>query len=189
MRPRLLHARDVAGMNAARFVGAKTDIDRDAFGAQPLVALAGDFRIGIFQRRHHARDAGLDDGVGAGRRLALMRARLERHVHRGALRGFLGVPQRLDLGMRAAAGLRPAAAKDDAVLHDHRADRRIGPGRAQPAPAERQRQRHEARVVRFGRGLNGRCLVAHLRAAAAVSSSPDNSSSAARKSLASRKLR
>ena len=39
------------------------------------VALAGDFRIGIFQRRDNTLDAGLDDGVGARRRLAVMRAR------------------------------------------------------------------------------------------------------------------
>ena len=148
-------AHDVAGMHAARLVGAEADIDRDAFVAQPLMALAGDFRIGVFQRRHHARDAGLDDGVGARRRLALMRARLERHVHRGALRRLLGAAQRLDLGMRAAAGLRPAAADDDAILDDHRADRRIGPGVAEPAPAERERQRHEARVVRGVRRAAG----------------------------------
>ena len=36
--------------------------------------------------------------------------------------------QRFDFGMRAAAFLRPAAAENDAVLHDHRADCRIGPG-------------------------------------------------------------
>ena len=100
MRPPIRDAHDVAGMHAARLVGAQADIDRDALVAQPLMALAGDFRIGILQRRHHARDAGLDDGVGARRRLALMRARLERHVHGRALRGLLGLAQRLDFGMR-----------------------------------------------------------------------------------------
>ena len=48
--------------------GAEADVDRDACGAQPRVPCAGDFGIGIFQRRDDARDAGGDDGVGAGRR-------------------------------------------------------------------------------------------------------------------------
>ena len=39
MRAALRDARDVAGMNATRFLGAETDIDRDALGAQLLVAL------------------------------------------------------------------------------------------------------------------------------------------------------
>ena len=70
---------------------------------------------------------------------------------RGALqrawRGLLGVAQRLDFGMRAAAVLRPAAPDDDAVLHDHRADRRVRPGVAETAAAERKGERHEAGVV------------------------------------------
>ena len=70
-----------------------------------------------------------------------MRAWLQRHVHGGALRRLFGLAQRLDFGVRTAAGLRPAAAEDDAVLDDHRADRRIGPDIAEPAPAERERKR------------------------------------------------
>jgi hypothetical protein len=108
-RPALLDAGDVAGVNAAGFLGIKADIDGDALGAQFFVALAGDFRIGIFQRRHHARNAGFDDGVGTRRRLALMRARLERHVERCALRRLLGAAQGFGLGMRTTAGLGPAA--------------------------------------------------------------------------------
>jgi hypothetical protein len=128
---------------------AQPDIDRDAGGAQPRVALPGHFRIGILDRRHHARNAGGDDGVGAGRRFAEMRARLQRHIERGAARGLAGALQRLGLGMRPAAGLGPAAADDDAVLDHDRADGGIGPGAALPAPAERQRQLHEALVGAF----------------------------------------
>src|SRR5450759_3130485 len=98
--------------------------------------------------------------------------------------------------MRAAAALRPAAAENDAILHDHRADRRRGPGGPQPAAAEREGKRHEARigalVVRGRLSLDWRYLIVHLRKGVAgfgASSSPDNSSSAARKSFASRKLR
>ena len=114
------------------------------------VPLPCHFRIGILDRRHHARNAGGDDGIDAGRRLAEMRARLQRHIERGAARGLACTPQRLGLGMRPAAGLRPAAADDDAILHHDRADGRIGPGAALPAPAERQRQLHVALVGGFG---------------------------------------
>ena len=48
-----------------------------------------------------------------------------------------GAPQRLDLGMRPATRLGPAATDDDAILDDHGADRRIGPGAPEPAAAER----------------------------------------------------
>ena len=138
--PAVAHAPDVAGMIAPRLLGADADLDRDARRAQPRVARARDFGIGIFERRDDARNAGGDDGVGAGRRLAVMRAGLERDVERRAARRRAGAAQGFDLGMRPAAGLGPAAADNDAVLDDHRADRRIRPGAAESAPAERQRQ-------------------------------------------------
>jgi len=118
----------VTGVIAARLLGTKPNIDLDAALGELAVTRAGNFRIGILQRRHHARHAGFDDGIGARRRFALVRTWLERHVESGALRRFLGAAQRLDLGMRAATFLRPAATENDAVLHDHRADGRIGPG-------------------------------------------------------------
>ena len=51
--------------------------------------LPGDLRIGVFERRHHPRDAGLDDGIGTRRGLAFMRAWLERDVEGRALRRLL----------------------------------------------------------------------------------------------------
>ena len=146
MRTLVADAPEMPGMIARGLRRAEPDIDRDAGGAQPRMALPRHFRIGILDRRHHARDAGGDDGIGAGRRLAEMRARLQRHIERGAARGLAGARQRLRLGMRPAAGLGPAAADNDAVLDHDRADGGIGPGAALPAPAERQRQLHEALV-------------------------------------------
>ena len=140
MRALVADAPEMPGMIARGLRGAQPDIDRDAGGAQPGMALPGHFRIGILDRRHHARNAGGDDRIGAGRRLAEMRARLQRHIERGAARGLAGARQRLGLGMGPAAGLGPAAADDDAVLDHDRADGGIGPGAALPAPAERQRQ-------------------------------------------------
>ena len=165
VRAAVAHAADVAGMVAARLVGADADLDDNAGRAQPRMAGAGDFGIGIFERGDDARNSGGDDGIGAGRRFAVMRAGLERDVERRAARRGAGAAQRLDLGMRPAAGLSPAAADDDAVLDDDGADGGIGPGAAKPAPAERKRERHEAPIFRQSVQLRIRfraCPGAHL---------------------------
>src|SRR5258707_7903922 len=123
-----------------------------------------------------------------------MRARLQRHIERGAARGFAGLLQRLGLGMGTAAGLGPAAADDDAIFHHDRADGGIGPGAPLPAPPERQRELHEALVGGFRhfgllRELVFQNAEDHLRnRACRASSSPQSSPSTASKSLASRKL-
>ncbi len=144
MRTAFGKAKNVTGVVAPRLIGADADLDGNARGAKPRVTLPCHFRIGIFQRRHHPRNAGGNHRIGAGRRFAVMRAGFERDVERRTARGLACPAQRLDLGMRPAAGLGPAAADNHAILDDHRADRRIGPGAAKPAPAERKRQRHEA---------------------------------------------
>src|SRR5437660_10431805 len=123
-----------------------------------------------------------------------MRARLQRHIQRRTARGLAGAVERLDLRMRTPAGLGPAAADNDAVLDDNSADSGIGPTAAQPAPAERQRQRHEALVGSFRCfGFFGVLIFQnaedHLRINAGRSSSPESSPSTVSKSLASRKLR
>ena len=142
MRPPLRHARDVPGVIAPRLIGAKTDLDGDAFRPHALVSLPGHLRIWIFQCRDDARDARPDNGVSARRRLALMRTWLKGHIHRGALRHLLCAPERLDFGMRTAAVLGPAPANQYAVFHDHSADGRIGPGAAEIAATERKRKAH-----------------------------------------------
>ena len=195
MGPLVADAPEMPGMIVRRLRRAQPDIDRDAGSAQSGVALPGYFRIGILDRRHHAGDAGGDDGIGAGRRLAGMRTRLQRHIERGAARGLAGALERLRLGMRPAPGLGPATADNDAVLDHDRADGGIGPGAALPAPPERQCQLHEAPVGSFRRFRFLRELVFqnaedHLRnRASRASSSPESSPSTASKSLASRKLR
>ena len=50
-------AAEMPGVIVRGFRGAETDIDGDAGGAQLGVALPGHFRIGILDRRHHARNA------------------------------------------------------------------------------------------------------------------------------------
>src|SRR5262249_5647369 len=90
--------------------------------------------------------------VGAGRRLAMMGAWLERDIERRPARGGTGTAERLGLGMGPPAGLGPAAADNHAVLGDHCADGGVGPGASAPAPAPPKRERHEAGVFRATHG-------------------------------------
>ncbi len=195
MRTLVADAPEMSGVIVRGFRRAQPDIDGDAGGAKPGVPLPGHFGIGILDRRYHPRDARGDNGVGAGRRLADMRARLQRHIERGAAGGLAGARQRLGLGMGTSAGLRPSAAHDNAVLDHHRADRGIGPGASLPAPAQRQRQLHETLVGSFRHFGLLRVLVFqnaedHLRSVASrAASSAESSPSTASKSFASRKLR
>src|ERR1700722_7391450 len=119
-------------------------------GPQPRMALTGDLRIGVRDGRDHPRDPRGDDGVGARWRLAVMGAGFERHIERRPAGAGTCARQGLDLGMGAPARLRPAAADDHrnvGRLIDHDgADGGIGPGIAEPAPAEREREVHEALV-------------------------------------------
>ncbi len=99
MRALVADPPEMSGMIARRLGRVKPDIDRDAGGAEPGMALSGHFGIGILNRGHHPRDAGRNDGIGAGWRLAEMRARLQRHIERGAARRLTGLLKRHRLGM------------------------------------------------------------------------------------------
>ena len=71
--------------------------------ARPLPFTSG---IGILERGHDAAHAGRDEGVGAGRRAAVVAAGLERHVGGRALRRLAAGRERHRLGVRP----RPARA-------------------------------------------------------------------------------
>ena len=195
MRAIIAHFTEMAGVIARGLSRADADIDLDAGGAQLGVALPGHRRIGVLDRRHHARHPGRDQRVRAGRRAAVMRAWFQRDIERGAARLRAGLRQSFNFGMGTAAGLGPAAADNHAVLHQHGADRGVRPSIAEPTTAERQSELHESLVGRLGGSTAFRQLVLqqaedHLRSSAArASSSADNSPSTASKSLASRKLR
>ena len=93
--------------------------------------------------RDHARDAGLEQRVDARRRRAVVRARLEGHVHRGAARLLARGFERDDLRVRPALALVPALA-DDLVSGDHDgADDRVRMGRPAPALGELERSLQE----------------------------------------------
>src|SRR5882724_9196235 len=195
VRALVADAPEMSGMIVCGLARAEPDIDCDAGGTQSGMALPGHLGVGILDCRHHAGNASGHDGISAGRRLADMRAWLQRHIERGTPRGLAGPPERLRLGVGTAAGLGPAAADDDAVLDDDSPDGGIGPGAPLPAPPQRQRQLHEApvggfRLPGFLRELVFQNAEDHLRnRASRASSSPESSPSTVSKSLASRKLR
>ncbi len=92
----------------------RAGLDDDAGGGEPRRALPGDQRIRIAHGDDDAADAGGDQRVGAGRRAAVVRARLERDVDGRAAHVVAArrrVAQGHDLGVRAAGLLRVAAAE------------------------------------------------------------------------------
>src|SRR5262249_57666231 len=107
------------GVIALCRIGLDADIDGNARAAQARMAGARYFGIGILKRQGDPRNAGGNNGVSAWRRLAMMRARLECHKHRRAACRRAGSAQSLDLGVRAAARLRPATADNLAIFDDH----------------------------------------------------------------------
>src|SRR5579883_137405 len=142
MRTMVADAPEMSGVVARSLLRAKADIDPDPRRAKPCMPLAGYFGVRVLDCGDYARNASGDDRIGAWWRFAEMRAGLERHVERGAARRLAGPRQRLHLSVGTAACLRPAAADDDAVLDQHRADGRIGPGVPQTTPPECKRKLH-----------------------------------------------
>ena len=89
-----------------------------------------------------ARDARGDDRVDARRCLAVVRARLERHVHRRAARAITRRAQRVDLGVRLAVSLVKSLADDRVAGNDDGADHWVRRRLSPPALGERERSPH-----------------------------------------------
>ena len=96
-------------MIAPRLGGPWADGDRDPGRAQPGVALPRHLGVRVRDRRDDPGDAGLDDGVGAGRRFAEVRAGLKGHVERRPARRLTRALDCDPLGMRPPARRRRAA--------------------------------------------------------------------------------
>ena len=87
----------------------------------------GDAGVGVGERGDDPGDARLDQRIGAGRRDAMMGARLQRDMGGGALGERTGLLQGADLGMGAAAGLGPAATDHDPIPDQNATDSRVRP--------------------------------------------------------------
>jgi hypothetical protein len=75
-----------------------------------------------------------------------MGARLQRHVGVGPGGEGARLVQGVNLGVRGAGLLVPAATNDDAVAHDQAADRGVRGGLTQAAPSQGQRRAHMFQV-------------------------------------------
>ena len=165
-RTALGHAQDMACCDPPRLLLAQSDVDRDTGLAQDRYAAAGYLGVGIFGGAHHAPHAGGKDRLGARHGLAdqricaaVIRAGLERDVHGLPARPVAGNRQRMRLGVRTAARLRPSPRHDFArrLIGDDGADGRIGGGLAVDAPRHVQGEHHEPAILRAVRrnGLVG----------------------------------
>jgi hypothetical protein len=76
-----------------------------------------------------------------------MAARLEPDIEGRAARRCAGIIERLGLGMRAAAGLRPAAADNYAVAYYYCSYRGVRRGPPERAAAEGESRSHEVGIV------------------------------------------
>ena len=145
-RAAALHARDEADVELARLLAAAAPFDGDAGGLEPRRAAAGDERVRVAQGDDDAADAGGDERVGARRRAAVVRARLERDVDGRAAdvdAARRGIAQRHHLGVRAARFLRVAAAGEPAVgADDDAADARVRIGQTHRVRGQRERLAH-----------------------------------------------
>ena len=145
--PLPLHAREETDVQLARRIGLRAAVDDDAGRAQACRALAGHQRVRVFDGHHDAGHTGIDQGVAARRRAAVVRAGLQRDDDGGALCAFamLGrVAQGHHLGVRPAGLLRVATADHAAVgRHDDAADPRVRLGQPDRLLGERQRVAHQ----------------------------------------------
>ncbi len=98
------------------------DADVQSSFAELLDALAGDARVRVQHRDHHAHDSGVDDCSCARTGASGVAAGFERDVHRGAARLVARGIQRNDLGVIAQVVLVKSLADDHFIFFDYRAD-------------------------------------------------------------------
>ena len=120
----------------------QTHLDRDAGRAQLVDAATVDLRERILAGDHHAPRAGGDQRIDAWRRASVMRARLQRHIDRGAARARASFAQGKHFCMRFAGALVEPGTDYFVAVRDHATDAWIGLGREQAMLGELQRLRH-----------------------------------------------
>jgi hypothetical protein len=147
-----LHERAKGGGEPRCLPLQQANLDRQAGSLERRDATPRHRRKGIAGGDHHAADAGRDHGVGAGGRLAVMAAGLERDKQRRSAAASPRSLERHDLGMRSAEGRMPAFADDPLVAgriasRHHRADHRIGLNAALSATGQFQGARHRGSIM------------------------------------------
>ena len=141
LRAALRLAHEIGSQRAAALLLQHTAVNRDAGRAKD--GKATDARVRIGEGNDDAGNACRDDGIGAGRRPAVMGTGFERDVEGRPPRLLAGLRQRLGFAVGTAAG-RGDGATDDGSVPDHDgADGGIGGGE----PGVPTRQAHGGRHV------------------------------------------
>ena len=96
----------------------------------------------------HAAHARGEQGIHTGRRAAVMTARLERDIGRGAARPIARGADRVGFGVRLTGAFMPALPHDFVVARQHRAHPRIWMGAVQSACRELERPAHGGFIER-----------------------------------------
>jgi len=170
-RPACIDTQEKTHVIGAGFMREHAHVNRDARRLQDRNALAADARVAVCAGDHNARDISCHKRIGAGRGLAGMGAGFERDIDRRALGRRPRLPQGFGFGVGSAARLGPSPSDDAALLHNDAAHGGVGPDSPLPAPAQRQGQRHKARVVRHtysSAGVSGRSSCTNLSKSSAA---------------------
>ncbi len=122
------HARHKPRVQLLRGGFHQPAFDLDTGGAQAGNTLPCHLRIRVLHRHHHPRHPGTNQRIGAGRRSAVMTARLQRDIYRRPPRRRTRFAQGIHFGMWLAGLFVPAAAEQFALPHQHATDTRIGTG-------------------------------------------------------------
>ena len=147
------HALQEAAVQGLGLVREEPGVGLDSRLAEHRDALPRDLGVRIDHRGDNAGDTGLNEGLGAGRSPSVVGAWLEGYIGGGALRLLPGLTERVNLGM-GLTGLPVIALSDDlAVLHDDRADRRVGRHRVKAALREAECLAHIMLILASERHL------------------------------------
>ncbi len=144
----------VGGVQLPRFLLQQPPFHLDAGLLQFRDAASSHLGKRVLVRHHDPAHGGPDQGSGAGRRLAVMAARFERHVQRRAGGGGARGGEGFDFGVRTAEPRVPAFANDPLALGDHTADQRIRLDGALAAEGQFQGAGHTA-AIPIDRGHGG----------------------------------
>ena len=120
-------------------------LDFDARLAELGKALSGHQRVGVDDRGHHARHAGLDQRVDARRCTAVMGAGFQIEIHGGPACLLAGLRQSDDFGVVASGVGVEAAAHHFAFAHQDGSDERVGTGQRPALARQIQRFAHVGR--------------------------------------------
>ena len=126
---------------------SSAEVDLHAAVAQLAQAAAVDLRVRVAEGDDRAADAGGHQRVRAGRRLAVVAARLERAVERRAPGALAGLGEGHRLGVRLSRRQVPPATDDLSVAHQDGADQRIGVRAAAASLGQGERLVHIQSVV------------------------------------------